>query len=99
MLLKHRTPIFFFFFLGLHSQKMEVPRLGAESELQLPAYTIATATPHPSLVCNYTAACGNVRFLNPLSVTGIEPESLWILGGFIRAESQWELQRTPNLYS
>ena len=34
--------IFFFFllcFLGPHPKHMEVPRLGTESELQLPAYT------------------------------------------------------------
>ena len=34
-------------FLGLYPQHMEVSRLGAESELQLPAYTIATATWDP----------------------------------------------------
>ena len=34
----------FFFFLGLHPQHMEIPRLGVDSELQLPAYTTATAT-------------------------------------------------------
>ena len=34
----------FFFFLGLHKWHMEVPRLGVKSELQLPAYTTATAT-------------------------------------------------------
>ena len=28
-----------FFFLGLHLQHVEVPKLGAESELLLPAYT------------------------------------------------------------
>ena len=33
-------------------QHMEVPRLGVESELQLPAYAIATATQDPSHVCN-----------------------------------------------
>ena len=33
-----------FVFLGLHLQHMEVPRLGVESELKLPAYTTATAT-------------------------------------------------------
>ena len=32
-----------FVFLGLHSRHMEGPRLGVESELQLPAYTTATA--------------------------------------------------------
>ena len=53
------TPIFkkFFCFLGPHLQHMDVPRLMAESELQLPAYTTATATldlsylgPMPQLV-------------------------------------------------
>ena len=34
----------FFVFLGLHLWHMEVPRLGVEWELQLPAYTTATAT-------------------------------------------------------
>ena len=38
---------YFFFFLGLHLQHMEVPRLQVKSELQLPAYTRATATPDP----------------------------------------------------
>ena len=33
-----------FFFWGLHLGHMDVPRLGNESELQLPAYTTATAT-------------------------------------------------------
>ena len=36
--------LFLFFFLGLHLRHMDVPRLGVESELQLPAYTTATAT-------------------------------------------------------
>ena len=31
---------------------MEVPRLGVELELQLPAYTTATAMLDPSHVCN-----------------------------------------------
>ena len=38
---------FFFFFLGPLLQHIEVPRLGVELELQLPAYTIATATQDP----------------------------------------------------
>ena len=36
---------FFFCFLGPPPQHMEVPRLGVEMELQLPASTTATATP------------------------------------------------------
>ena len=43
---------FFFCFLGLHPRDMEVPRLGVESEVQLPTYNRATATPGLSHVCN-----------------------------------------------
>ena len=50
-------------FLGPHLRHMEVPRLGAESELQLPAYTTATATRDPSLSVTYTTADGNARSL------------------------------------
>ena len=37
-------------FLGPHVWHVEVPRLGVEWELQLPAYTTATATQHPSRI-------------------------------------------------
>ena len=43
---------FFFRFLGLHSQHVEVPRLGVELELLLPAHAIVTATWDPSHVCD-----------------------------------------------
>ena len=33
--------------LGLHQRHMEVPKLAAESELQLPAYATAMATLDP----------------------------------------------------
>ena len=36
-----------FFVLGLHPGHMEVPRLGVKLELQLPAYTTATAMQDP----------------------------------------------------
>ena len=45
-------PHFFSIFLGPHMGHMEVPRLGVELELQLPAYTMATATRDPSRVCD-----------------------------------------------
>ena len=38
---------FLFFFLELHPWHMEVPRIGAESELELPVYTTATAIQDP----------------------------------------------------
>ena len=46
---------------------MEVPRLGVESELSLPAYTTATAMPDLSLVCNPHHSLQQYRILNPLS--------------------------------
>ena len=58
---------FFFCFLRLHPRHMEVPRLGVESELQLPAYTTATATPDLSWVCDLHRSSWQRRILNPLS--------------------------------
>ena len=43
---------FLFCFLGPHPWHMEVPRLEVKSELQLLAYTTATATPDLSHVCD-----------------------------------------------
>ena len=43
---------FVFCILGPHPWHMEVPRLGVESELQLLAYTTATATWNPSHIFN-----------------------------------------------
>ena len=42
---------------------MEVPRMGAESEPQLRAYTTATATPDLSSSVTYTAAHSNASSL------------------------------------
>ena len=41
---------------GPHTRHMEVPRLGVEKELQLPAYTTATATRDLSVSSTYTTA-------------------------------------------
>ena len=46
---------------------MDVPRLGVESELQLLAYTTATATPDPSYVCNLHHSSGQCQILNLLN--------------------------------
>ena len=54
-------------FLGLHLQHMEVPRLGVESELQLLAYSAATATQDLSHVCNLHDSSQQCQILNPLS--------------------------------
>jgi len=46
---------------------MEVPGLGVQSELQLPAYPTATATRDPSLFCNLHLSSCQRQILNPLS--------------------------------
>ena len=46
---------------------MEVPRLGVESELQLLAYTTATATWDPSRICDPHHSSQQRWILNPLS--------------------------------
>ena len=46
---------------------IEVPRQGVKSELQLPAYTIATATPDLSHVCDLQHSPWQGGTLNPLS--------------------------------
>ena len=58
---------FLLFFLGLHPWHMEVPRLGVQSELQLPAYTTTTAAPDPSRVCDLHHSSQQHQILNPLS--------------------------------
>ena len=55
------------FVLGLYLGHMEVPRLGVESELQLPAYATATATREPSHVCSLHHSSRQCWILNPLS--------------------------------
>ena len=77
----------FFFFLGPHPWHMEVPRLGVESGLQLPAYTTATATQNLSHAWDLHHSSQQCWNLNPLS----EATSLWILVRLISAVLQWEL--------
>ena len=55
------------FFLGPHMQHMDVPRLGVEPELQLLAYTTATATRDPNHVCDLHHSSWQCWILNPLN--------------------------------
>ena len=57
----------FFVFLGPHPQHTKGPRLGAELELQLLAYTTATAMPDPSHICDLHRSSQKFQILNPLS--------------------------------
>ena len=87
---------FFFFFLGPHLQPMEVPRLGAESELLLLTYTTATATQDLSHIYDlHKAACSNMGSLTHWAGPGIGPASWCTLVRFL---SHWATTGTPGLY-
>ena len=58
---------FFFSFLWPHLRHMEVPRLGVELELQLPAYTTAMPTLDPSYTCNLHHSLWQHQILSPLN--------------------------------
>ena len=77
----------FFFFLRSHPQHMEVPRLGVELELQLPAYATVTAMWDLSHV-------SNARSLTHCARAGIEPASSCIIVRFISTEPWWELPQS-----
>ena len=89
-LLDHMVVLFFFSFLGLHPQHMEVPRLGVKLELQLPAY--ATAMGDLSLVCDLHHSSLQHQILHPLSEARDWTQSSWILVGLVTAEPKQELQ-------
>ena len=79
-----------FCFWGPHSWHMEVPRLGVELELQLPAYATATATQVPSCLCDLHHSSRQWGYLSHWVRPGIEPVSSWLLVSFITAELQQE---------
>ena len=89
------TSSFLFYFicccLGLPPLYMKVPRLGAESELQLLAYT--TAMQYPNHICSLHHSSWPCWILNPLSGPGTKPEpmSSWVLAVFISVAPQQEL--------
>ena len=71
-----------FVFLVPHPPHMEVPRLGVKSELQLPAYATATATPDPSHFCNLHHSSQQRQTLNPLSKAKDGTRILMVLSQF-----------------
>ena len=77
------------YFLGPHLH-MEVPELGVQSKLQLLAYTIATATPHLSDICDLHHSSRQCQILNPLRKTRNRTCILMILR-FVITEPQGEL--------
>ena len=59
--------IYLFIYLGMYLKHMEVPRLGVQLELQLQAYTTATAMWDLSLFCDLHHSSQQRQILNPLS--------------------------------
>ena len=82
-----------FAFLGLHLQHMEGPRLGVKSELQLLACATATATRHPSCVCDPHHSSWQHWIFNPLMRPGIELTSSWIL---VESLTHWATTGIPH---
>ena len=64
-------PFFFFFFplvfLGLNPWHRDVPKLGVEVDLQLPAYTTAIATQDLSCICDLHHSLQQCWILDPLN--------------------------------
>ena len=58
--------VFFFPFRAV-PEAYEIPRLGVESDLQLPACTIATAMQNLSRICDLQHNSWQHQILNPLS--------------------------------
>ena len=83
-----------FVLLGPHLQHVEVPRLGVLSELQLPAYTRATAMRDLSPVCNLYHSSWQHRILNPLSEAGDQNHNLVVPS---RICFRCAMTRTPAL--
>ena len=74
---------------------MEVPRLGVKSQLQVPAYTTATATWDPSCICDLYHSSWQRWILNPLSKARGQTTFSWISVRFISVASQ---QQLPNFF-
>ena len=83
---------FFFVFLGLHLQHMEVPRLGVQLETELLAYTTATAMLDLSCICDLCHSFWNARSLTHRARSGIKLASSWILVRFLTC---WATMETP----
>ena len=72
----------------------EVPSLGVETELQLPASATSTATPDPSHISDLHHSLRQQQILNPLSGARDRTASSWILVWFVTIEPQQELLST-----
>ena len=85
----------FVFFLRSHMQHMEVPRLAVKSELHLPAYAIATATPDTSQVCNlHCSSQQNTESLPLREAT----DQTYVFMGTSQFYYHWSTMGTPCIF-
>ena len=86
--------LFVCFFLELHLWHMEVPRLGIESELQLPAYATGIAMRGLGHICDLHCSSRQCWIINPLSKardqTRVLMDTSWI-------SYCWATTGTPQL--
>ena len=78
-------------FLGPHPWLLEVPRLVVQPELQLLAYTTATATRDPSCICDLHHSSLEHWILNPLSEASDQTCVLMDTSQIVFAEPRQEL--------
>ena len=85
-----------FFFLGLHLQHMEVPRLGSNWSC------CCRPMPQPRQIwaasLTYTTAHGNTRSLTHWMRPGIEPTISWFLVRFVSTGPRQELSIAVSFY-
>ena len=84
--------LLFLSFLELHPWHLEIPRLGVQSELQLPAYTTATATPDLSHIPDPHHSSQQRRILNSLSKARDQTR---VLMDTSRVHYHWAMMGTP----
>ena len=90
--------IIYLVFLGPYPGHTEVPRLGVQSELQLPAYTTVTATQDRSLVCNPHHSSRQCQIPSPLNEARDQirylmvPSRIWFCCATTGTPPSWFLQ-------
>ena len=82
-----------FCILGPHLWHMEIPRLRVISQLQLPAYTTATAMQDPSLICDEHHSSQQRRILNPMNKAREQTCNLVVTSWI---HFHWVTTGTPN---
>ena len=80
--------------LGLHLWHMEVPRLEVNQSRSCRPPSQPQRRGIRAASVTYTTACGNARPSTHWARPGIEPESSWILVGFLTC---WATTRTPKV--